>query len=163
MSAERCGLQQQSGLLSYVIHRLLRDGNSPDIEIGVRIHKSNTLAGDPQAFERQVEEAYVETKMMLERGFAEAEPKFITYQNHLEVVVLEFYGNCDLLNDGDTNRMLTEIDLSALVDEVWVCAAGVDLLRGMTRFATSVCVEYKCERNNLPVGNRLLLVPGQKR
>jgi hypothetical protein len=97
-----------------------RDDNAPEVGIGVEIHGSGDLFGEPQALLRQVEEAYAETKGVLERRLAEAWPKFLTYQNLLKVVVLEFYGDRSLLDEDDAKRMVAEVELPALIDEVWV-------------------------------------------
>jgi hypothetical protein len=98
----------------------MRADNSPEAGIGVQIHESNSQVDNPQAILRQVEEAYAETKMMLERRLTEAAPKFIAHQDHLKVVVLEFYGDCNLLDEDDAKRMVTAVGLPALIDEVWV-------------------------------------------
>lgn len=97
-----------------------RDDNAPEVGIGVEIHGSGDLSGEPQALLRQVEEAYAETKRVLERRLAEAWPKFLAYQDHFKVVVLEFYGDRSLLDEDDAKRMVGEVGLPALIDEVWV-------------------------------------------
>ena len=78
------------------------------------------LFGEPRALSRRVKEAYDQTKKMLERQLAEAEPKFISYVDHLKVVVLEFYGDRDLLGEDDARQMIKEVELPALIDEVWM-------------------------------------------
>lgn len=97
-----------------------RDDDAPEVGIGVQIHGSDTPADDPKTLLRQVAEAYAETKKLLERVLAEAEPKFVAYQDHLKVVVLEFYGDRNLLDEDDARRVVGEVELPALIDEVWV-------------------------------------------
>lgn len=98
----------------------MRDDNAPEIGVGVQVYDSDALADDPKTFLRQVGEAYAETKKVLERVLAEAEPKFVAYRDHLKIVVLEFYGDISLLGEEDVKRMVTEVELPALIDEVWV-------------------------------------------
>jgi hypothetical protein len=97
-----------------------RDDNAPEIGIGVQIHSSSATASEPQALLRQVEEAYGETKRVLEQRLAEAEPKFLAYRDLLKILVLEFYGDRSLLDEDDAMRMVQEAKLPALIDEVWV-------------------------------------------
>lgn len=97
-----------------------RGDNAPEIGVGVEIHGSGDLSDEPQALLRQVEEAYVEMKRVLEQRLAEAEPKFLTYQDYLKVVVLEFYGDRSLLDEDEAKKMVAEVALPALIDEVWV-------------------------------------------
>lgn len=97
-----------------------RDDNAPEIGIGVQIHGSDVLGDEPRSAVQRIEEAYAETKRVLEKRLAEAGPKFISYQDHLKVVVLEFYGDRSLLDEDDAKRMIAEVALPALIDEVWV-------------------------------------------
>jgi hypothetical protein len=97
-----------------------RDDNAPEVGVGVEVHGSGGLSDDPQSLLRQVEEAYAETKRVLERRVAEAWPKFLPYRDQFKVVVLEFYGNRSLLDEDDARRMVVEIELPELIDEVWV-------------------------------------------
>src|SRR2546423_3047501 len=97
-----------------------RDENDPKVGVGVHVYSSDALNDDLQNAVRRVEEAYAETRKVLEQRLAEAAPKFVTYQDHLRVVVLEFYGDRSLLDEDDAKRMAAEVELPALVDEVWV-------------------------------------------
>lgn len=97
-----------------------RDDDALEVGVGVKVHGSGDLFGEPRALLRQVEEEYAETKGVLERRLAEAWPKFLTYQDLLKVVVLEFYGDRSLLDEDDAKRMVAEVELPALIDEVWV-------------------------------------------
>jgi hypothetical protein len=97
-----------------------REEGAPEVGVGVQVHGSAAPADEPEAFLRQVEEAYAETKGVLERLLADAARKFVPYADHLKVVVLEFYGDTDLLGEDEVKRMVGEAELPALVDEVWV-------------------------------------------
>ncbi len=97
-----------------------REENASETGVGVHVHSSNDLDDDPQGAVRRVEEAYAETKKVLEQRLAEGALKFVTYPNCLRVVVLEFYGDRSLLDEDDSKRMLAEVELPALIDEVWV-------------------------------------------
>lgn len=97
-----------------------RDEDAPEVGIGVQVHGSAVTFDDPGTFLRQSEEAYAETKGVLERLLADAARKFVTYADHLKVVVLEFYGDTDLLGEDEVRKMVGEVELPALIDEVWV-------------------------------------------
>ncbi len=97
-----------------------REEGAPEVGVGVHVHGSAAPFDDPGAFLRQAEEAYAETKGVLERVLADAALKFMTYADHLKVVVLEFYGDTDLLGEDEVKRMIGEAELPALIDEVWV-------------------------------------------
>jgi hypothetical protein len=97
-----------------------RPDNAPEMGIGVDVHGSDIFSSDLQTIVRQIEEAYAGTKEILERVLGDAELKFAAYQDHLKVVVLEFYGDSNLLTDDDAKKMVAEAELPASVDEVWV-------------------------------------------
>lgn len=67
-----------------------------------------------------MEEAYAETKGVLERVLADAAQKFVTYGNHLKIVVLKLDGDTGLLGEDDVKRMVEEAELPALIDDVRV-------------------------------------------
>lgn len=97
-----------------------REENDPEAGVGIHVYGSNAFDNDPQSAVRRVEEAYTETRKVLEQRLSEAAPKFVMYQDHLKVVVLEFYGDRSLLDEDDAKKMVAEIKLPALIDEVWV-------------------------------------------
>lgn len=97
-----------------------REEGAPEVGIGVQVHGSAVTFDEPAVFLRQSREAYAETKAVLERLLADAALKFVTYADHLKVVVLEFYGDTDLLGEEEVKMMVGEVELPALVDEVWV-------------------------------------------
>jgi hypothetical protein len=97
-----------------------RPDDAPEMGIGVDVHGSDIFSSDPQTILRQIEEAYAGTKEILERVLGDAELKFAAYQDHLKVVVLEFYGDRNLLDEGDAKKMVAEMELPASIDEIWV-------------------------------------------
>jgi hypothetical protein len=97
-----------------------RPDNAPEIGIGVNFYGSDFWSLDTQDSLRQVEEAYAGTREILERVLRDVELKFAAYLDHLKVVVLEFYGDRDLLTDDDAKRMVREVVLPASIDEVWI-------------------------------------------
>jgi hypothetical protein len=97
-----------------------RPDNAPEMGIGVDVHGSDFFSSGPQTILRQAEEAYASTKKILEKVLRDTELKFANYQDHLKVLVLEFYGDGNLLTDDDAKKIVAELELPASINEVWV-------------------------------------------
>jgi hypothetical protein len=49
----------------------------------------------------------------------EAAKKFTDYENSVKIVLLEFYGDIDDISDDTLRKIIQDVDLPDLIDEVW--------------------------------------------
>lgn len=85
----------------------LREDDAPERGVGIVSANSQTF-GDAQEAIRRRDVAYLRTEAMLEKHLLAASPKFTHYHGHSHVVVLEFYGDGELLDETDIERMVAK-------------------------------------------------------
>jgi len=99
------------------VHAIDRDESMPDTGMGVHIKTRNVFSRYSLSL---IEETRAKYKELVDLRLAEAAPKFETYLDHRKAVVLEFYCDWWLLDEGDARQIVSEGILPPLIDEVWI-------------------------------------------
>jgi hypothetical protein len=102
------------------VPEFFRDESAPRAGIGVIINTQSIFDREPSDTLSLIEQTDAEYRKLVDRRLGEAQRKFLTYVDHRKVVVLEFYGDWWLLDEDDARKIVREVGLPPLIDEVWI-------------------------------------------